>query len=398
MNIKNKEFYRLAFLLLTLILAGLPACAAAQTAFSPSKVALLRAPDGGIQPQAVTDSKGIIHLIYYKGDSQAGDIYYIRLNSSGQPESSPLRVNSQLGSAVAIGWVRGAQIAVGKDDRVHIIWNGSGTAEPRGVGGGPMLYTRLNDAGTAFEPQRNLITWAGGIDGGGALAADGKGNVYVFWHTPAAENKTDADGKVFMTRSVNEGKTFSREERANPDSSGACGCCAMKAFIDEKGILYLLYRAAGENVNRDTTLLVSNDKGKIFESKTLAHWKLDACPLTTYSIAQSTLTGAVLGAWTNQDRIYFAALNAENKSVFEPVSPSETNSSRKYPVIAANARGETLLAWIEGASWGKGGSLVWQMFNKNGKPVGEMGRADGVPAWSLLTAFVRPDENFELIY
>ena len=42
-----------------------------------------------------------------------------------------------------------------------------------------MLYTRLNDAGTAFEPQRDLIRMARGLDGGGAVAADGVGNVYV---------------------------------------------------------------------------------------------------------------------------------------------------------------------------------------------------------------------------
>jgi DNA-binding beta-propeller fold protein YncE len=42
-----------------------------------------------------------------------------------------------------------------------------------------MLYARLDDAGTAFEPQRNLIQVAAGLDGGGSVAADQAGNVYV---------------------------------------------------------------------------------------------------------------------------------------------------------------------------------------------------------------------------
>ena len=46
-------------------------------------------------------------------------------------------------------------------------------------GGAPMLYTRKNPMATAFEAQRNLITWAGGLDGGGSLAADANGRVYV---------------------------------------------------------------------------------------------------------------------------------------------------------------------------------------------------------------------------
>ncbi|MGI8469894.1 MAG: sialidase family protein, partial [Pyrinomonadaceae bacterium] len=309
MNIRNKRFYRLAFFLLALTFLRQPVGIAAQNVSSP-KVILLRAPDGGIQPQAAVDSKGIVHLIYYKGDAQAGDVFYVRLDGAGKSLAAPIRVNSQSGSAIAMGWVRGAQIAIGRGDRVHIIWNGSGTAEPRGIGDSrPMLYTRLNDDGTAFELQRNLITWAGGIDGGGALAADREGSVYVFWHAQAG-GKSDADSSVFVTRSTDDGRTFSREAKANPEQTGACGCCAMKAFIDRKGILYVLYRAAGENVNRDTTLLVSRDKGKSFESRTLALWKLDACPLTVYSITQGAASGAVLGAWKNQEQVYFAALNA----------------------------------------------------------------------------------------
>ncbi len=45
-----------------------------------------------------------------------------------------------------------------------------------------MFYSRLNDGGTAFEPERNLMTRTFGLDGGGTLAADTVGNVYVAWH------------------------------------------------------------------------------------------------------------------------------------------------------------------------------------------------------------------------
>jgi hypothetical protein len=41
-----------------------------------SRVALLRVPNGGIQPQAVVDAKGTLHLIYFKGDdASAGDLF-----------------------------------------------------------------------------------------------------------------------------------------------------------------------------------------------------------------------------------------------------------------------------------------------------------------------------------
>jgi hypothetical protein len=44
---------------------------------SSGKVTLIRTPDGGIQPQAAVDSQGTTHLIYYKGDAGAGDIFYV---------------------------------------------------------------------------------------------------------------------------------------------------------------------------------------------------------------------------------------------------------------------------------------------------------------------------------
>ena len=35
-----------------------------------------------------------------------------------------------------------------------------------------MLFARLDDDGTAFETQRNLMTYTQGLDGGGSVAAD----------------------------------------------------------------------------------------------------------------------------------------------------------------------------------------------------------------------------------
>jgi hypothetical protein len=42
------------------------------------RVSLERTPDEGIQPQVVVDGKGTIHLLYYKGDAKAGNLFYTR--------------------------------------------------------------------------------------------------------------------------------------------------------------------------------------------------------------------------------------------------------------------------------------------------------------------------------
>jgi hypothetical protein len=167
--------------------------AAVFTVFSPLarkvEIAVVRVPNGGIQPQAVMDGTGTLHLLYYSGDPMHGDLFYVKSSNSGAMWSSPLQVNSEAGSAIAAGTIRGGQITIGRDDRLHVAWNGSSEGESNGPlnpesgqRGAPMLYSRLNDAHTAFEPERSLMTRTFGLDGGGAVAADSAGNVYVSWH------------------------------------------------------------------------------------------------------------------------------------------------------------------------------------------------------------------------
>src|SRR5437762_10013328 len=84
------------------------------TAGEPIKaVHLIRTPDGGIQPQAVVDPHGTVHLVYLKGDPGGCDVFYVCRRRGQASFSQPIRVNSQPGSAIAIGPVRGAQLAVG---------------------------------------------------------------------------------------------------------------------------------------------------------------------------------------------------------------------------------------------------------------------------------------------
>src|SRR5688572_4077062 len=122
---------------LALLLAAVPAAA--------SNVTAMRVPDGGIYPQAQTDSRGRVHAIYFKGDPMRGDIFYVRSDDGGTTFTTPIRVNSQPASAAIVGIVRGPHLAVGKGDRVHVAWMGSDKAEPRAKSNAiPMLYARLN--------------------------------------------------------------------------------------------------------------------------------------------------------------------------------------------------------------------------------------------------------------
>ena len=60
-------------------------------------VEFTRVPDGGIQPQLATDAKGVVHLIYFKGDLGAGDVYYVRTSASGHFTSADCHVTNAVG-------------------------------------------------------------------------------------------------------------------------------------------------------------------------------------------------------------------------------------------------------------------------------------------------------------
>ena len=361
-------------------------------------VTLMPTPNGGIQPQTAVDSRGAVHLLYYKGDPAAGDLFYARMQPGETRFSAPIQVNSQPGSAIAMGTIRGGQIAVGANDRVHVAWNGSNKAGPKGPGANPnpMLYTHLNAAGTAFEPQRNLITWAGGLDGGGTLAAARTGDVYVAWH---ANPKSDGEENraVYLAHSTDNGQTFARERRINSVPTGVCGCCALRAFVDRDGKVYVFYRAATEKIYRDMYLLTSADKGATFRSEKVHPWNLNACPMSSSSMTQ-VRTG-VEAAWETKEQIYFADFRPDGSRLTPPLSaPSGGNGPRKHPVVVANANGQTLLAWTEGTGWSRGGSVAWQVYGPDGPLPALQGRQPGVPVWGLLTAFARPDGGFTLLY
>src|SRR5436309_9632329 len=360
------------------------------------RVELIRTPEGGIQPQVQVDGAGTAHLVYLKGDPAAADIYYVWRKPRSQGFSQPLRVNSRPGSAIAVGTVRGAHLAIGKGNRIHVAWMGSKSSEPRGPSDAtPMLYTRLNDAGTAFESERNVMQFATGLDGGASVAADTVGNVYVAWHARGAV-EGEENRMVWVARSRDEGRIFAREAGIFDEPTGACGCCGMRAHGDNAGRIYVLYRSARERIDRDMYLLYSQPGGGRFRGIRLHPWKINACPMSTASIDLGL--NSILLAWETAGQVYFSRFDPVAESVSDPVAPPGGGGKRRPPAVAANARGETILVWTEGTGWNRGGTLAWQVFEREGRPTGQGGEAPGVPVWSLATAFPLPDGNFAVVY
>jgi len=374
----------------------LTASAASRTEGGRPEVTVVRVPEGGIQPQVAVDRKGVLHLLYLKGDPGSADIYYVHKALAAAEFSEPIRVNSEPGSAIAIGSVRGPQLATGRNGRVSVAWIGAHSEGPKKAL--PMLYARLNDAKTGFEPERNVMQFATGLDGGSSIAADDFGNVYVTWHANP-ESNGEAHRRVWVARSNDDGKTFAREIPADPPmegkATGVCGCCGMRALTDEQGTLYVLYRAATDQIHRDMILLMSQDHGEHFVASRVAEWELNACPMSTDFISR-TGTG-ILISWETSGQVFYAKVAPGSDRLAQVTSASGPAGDRKHPVVVSNSRGETLLAWTDGTGWQRGGTVAWELFDKTGRRLSQE-TSPGLPVWDLVAVSVGRSSEFNIIY
>ena len=379
-------------------LALLLGCAASLHA--ADVVAVRRVPDGGIKPSAAVDDAGVLHLVYFSGEAKGGDAFYVTSRDGGAAWSAPLRVNSQPRSVLGASSIRGPRLALGRGGRVHVAWNGSSTATPKAplnpampadspFNGTPLLYTRLDPATKAFEPQRNLMQKTCALDGGSDLAADSDGHVFAVWHAALPGAKGEGERAVFTAISTDDGLTFAEEKNALPEPTGVCACCALAARATD-GALAILYRAATDSVHRGMHLLTSRDHGATFAHAALDDWKVATCPMSSASLFPAK-TG-LLGAWENAGQIYYAHFPST------PAAPPGPAGARKYPAIATDARGETLLAWTEDMGWNKGGAVAWQRFVPSGAPLPTIDRKEGVPANGSVAVVALRNGPFVVLY
>ncbi len=355
-----------------------------------SKVKILKTPNNGLQPKVKVDQSGQVHLLYFKGRPEAGDLFYVRKSTNGK-FTDPIKVNSIPGSAVSIGTIRGAQFTVGANNIVHVVWNGSIKTRSDSNSAPAMYYTQLMENKKEFEPQR-VISEKWPVDGGGAITSDKRGNVYVFWHS-ASKGSEEKNRQVFLRVSSDGGKQFGEERVISPKGTGVCGCCAMQADSDSKGQIYVVYRTARNNKNRDISFLVSQDSGKTFQGKILDRWRLEACPMSSMSFGE--VERGMLVGWETKNQVQIAPVAKGSVNAGKIISPSDSKKSSKHPVFAVSPEGNVLITWTEGTGWKKGGTIAWREYDSSMRPTSEVGRLPaGVSVWSFVASYYDANDGF----
>ena len=342
---------------------------------SAASVEMVGLPEGASQPRAVADASDAIHVVYFQSKDAGGNLVYANRAVNATEWSSTLTV-----STPEQGFTRGSSIgapniALSNAGRIHVTWFDMRAEK--------FWYARLNDDGTAFEPQRNLVVENHrGVESSAALAVHGD-NAYMVWH--AGNLQDESERGIYMRVSEDAGKTFGPETRIDENREGACGCCGIGAGIDTKGVLHVSYRAAGNSVHRDMTLLrVNQDNGEVSHEK-IDTWELASCPVTVTTVVSSS-TGTPIVAWENKERTYLARTDALSSPISVGAPPAA--GRQKNPAVAIADDGAVLVVWGEGPGWGMGGRLHWRVFSDELTPTDLEGQGQGTMRRDTTAAVV----------
>ena len=380
----------------TAAMAWLTLCAAlvvVHPALALPGVELMRLPVGAMQPVALTDAGGTVHLVWLQGDPKASEVYYQCLPAGLTNGSHPIQVNAVANTGIAMGTVRGVTLALGRNGKVHVVWNGSSVSAKDSKQGSPIFYSRSNSDRTAFETPINLLGQTANLDGGASVAADTDGRVFVVWHAqPINDTGDESRRRVFLAQSSDDGKTF-QPERVVSLENGVCGCCGLRTFSGAAGELFVLYRAALSATDRPMTLIASRDHGVTFQRVLKDAWTVGGCPMSTSSA--SSTADVTVAAWETRAEITLGFLAGTNVPRQVKVSEGQGN---KHPAVTVNSQGSILVAWAEGTGWAHGGSVAWRELDAKGNPIGAISHREGLTVWNFPAAFARPDGTFVVAF
>ncbi len=275
------------------------------------------------------------------------NLYFARSVDGGATFSAPKRINAKEGDVWGF-FVSKPRIAVGRNGTIHVFYPGNDRNPANGKPEAVALYSRSTDQGATFATPRMLNRMGttdaehvvhGGLTHAhvfGTMALDSRAGVYTFWIDTRDMAKDGDQGKVFMTLSRDDGRSWAADRELFP--ADVCPCCQITAFVDAADRIFVGSRQV-ESGYRDNTIAVSTDGGRSFGTRQRIvgnRWKIDACPLKPTAIAAQgkSVYAAYYTGGENLQGVYFvrSADSGRTWSTPQPMHPTATMSDA--PVLA----------------------------------------------------------------
>jgi hypothetical protein len=331
-----------------------------------SPIVLVSSENGvAAEPALAAASDGGVYVTWIEHRDQQADVMFAHIGPDSKTPETAIRVNPEAGNATA--W-RGdpPTIAVAPDGTIYVGWT-SRVKAPSGHAANIVL-SASRDGGKSFaKPVKVNDDQKPAVHGMHSLAVGADGHVYVAWldernipqPEPSAKpgghhHHTESNREVFVTSSVDGGRTFAPNQRAAVD---VCPCCKTAIAVGTDRRVYLAWRQVLQGDFRHISVASSIDGAQTFSSPVIVsddQWALNGCPVS----------GATLSAGTNG--ILNVLWYAEGQKGKPGLYTSQSNDggrtfSPRELVAASSAHGTPVLL-----NGGNVYSAVWEGENHDG--------------------------------
>lgn len=306
------------------------------------------------EPAIAASPDGSVYVAWVNhGPTIQADVMIARFDANGQMQGSPVRVNSQPGTATA--W-RGdpPTVAVAPDQTVYVGWTARAGSEADHAT--DLYLSSSNDYGRTFAAQVKVNDdTKPAVHGMHSLAIGNDGRVYMAWldernitPMPMKETKMDPSTKahhmdsnreLYFAASTDGGRTFTRNERVATD---VCPCCKTAMAIRNDGRLFVSWRQVLPGDLRHIAVASSIDQGKTFTPPKIVsddQWMIAGCPVSGSSLSLDN-EGDLRVLWYSEGKngetgLYWTE-SKDNGLSFGPRVLVAGGSTRGTPVLAGS--------------------------------------------------------------
>jgi hypothetical protein len=244
----------------------------------------------GEQPNAAIDTKGVVRIVFGKGEG----IYCLTSANGGASFSSPVLVAALTG--MHLGHSRGPQIASSGNYSMITAMDKAGNIH---------AYLLSHQTGK-WKTQGNVNDSKGSApEGLMALTADKEDNFYAIW----LDTRLEQQNNIYLSK-VNGGGKWSENKLVYRSPQGhVCECCK-PGIAFNAGKLVITFRNWLMD-SRDIYYMSSVDKGRTFAAAKKAGtgtWKLNGCPMDGGGLSVND-KGLISTVWQRNGELFFWSEN-----------------------------------------------------------------------------------------
>ncbi|MGH7554666.1 MAG: sialidase family protein, partial [Longimicrobiales bacterium] len=311
---------------------------------------------GASNPTTAVDATRQLYHVAWVGTYGPESNVYLARSEDGAAFGEPVRVNHVAGDAAPHEQAP-AQVAVGSEGNVYVLWQNNTHAEGRRFPYSDLRFARSTDGGRTFEPAIAVNDDAGGPPSSHTfhnltVAADN--SVFVSWidgrmSAHAGMHEVNQTGpEIRVARSTDGGRTFGPSVVV---AANACPCCRTALATASDGTLYVAWRDVGDGNIRDVVVARSSDGGATWSSPTFVHrdaWRIEGCPHAGPALAVDAKDRLHVGWYTGAEGrvgIYYSLSQDGGRTFGEP-APVMVGDWVPISQVRLAAEGdEVMIAW-----------------------------------------------------